>query len=144
MTVIKKALEVPYTTEQMFEIISAVEHYPEFVSWCKKTIIQSRNPHTQTATVYGHKIGISFAFTMVNQLQANRMIDIHLMNTGPFRQLKAAWRFEMAENGRSRFIFELQFEFINRFLGWTITPIIKNEASNLMQEFRQRAKALYG
>lgn len=33
-----------YTMQQMFEVVSQVDHYQEFLPWCKKSVVTSRGP----------------------------------------------------------------------------------------------------
>ena len=34
---------VPYSAEQMFDLIEQVEHYPEFLPWCTRTQLIERS-----------------------------------------------------------------------------------------------------
>lgn len=143
MTTIKKSVRVPYTAAQMYALVNALEQYPEFLPWCKGVIVRNRSPKSVEAIVQGSKIGIDFSVVIVNYLTADKLIDVNLMQQGPFRQIAISCKFESLEKG-SRFTFELNFEFINRILGWTLTPILQKESTNLIRAVCQRAKKIYG
>lgn len=143
MTVIKKEVVVPYPVTKMYELVNEVEKYPEFLSWCTAAKIQTKSPYKMIASIQGNKAGIAFVFTMVNSLQPNQLITIHLDRTGPFRRLEAYWRFSSLEQG-SRLGFELQYEFTNVLMGWTLTPLIKNEVNKMLNDFAERAKGIFG
>ena len=34
MTAYKEKVVVPYTTQQMYDLVAQVERYPEFLPWC--------------------------------------------------------------------------------------------------------------
>ncbi len=144
MTQVKKTTKVPYTVAQMYELVLDVDRYPEFLPWCKAATINNRGQNRIQATIRGQKLGIDFVASFYYYLQPNKMITIQLLYTGPFQQIEGAWKFDWASNNESQFTFELNFEFSNRILGWTLTPIIKNESSNLLRDFVNRAKAIYG
>lgn len=143
MTTIKKETRVPYTTDQMFALVMAVDQYSAFLPWCKDADIQNKTPHSISAYVEGYKMGIPFVFTMIYQIQADKSIVLRLMNNGPFQHIQGLWKFS-PENEGSRFSFELQFEFKNKFLAWTLTPIIRSEIDSLIKEFCKQAETIYG
>lgn len=143
MTTIKKNAEVPYTTSQMYDLVTAIQDYPKFLSWCKEATVQSRTPQKIQATIHGEKWGINFGFSFMYQMQSSNMISIHLMHTGPFRFIKSLWRFQPLDKGGCQFGFELEYEFANPFYNWTLTPLIKGESNNIMKAFAARAKEIY-
>jgi len=142
MNTIKYGATLPYSAAQVFELVCNIQQYPEFINWCTSTTVHNRTPYKITATVYGHKLGVHFGVSIVYTLQVNRLIEIYL-SPKPFRSIKGLWRFEAVSENSTRLNFELEFEFINRLLGWTLTPIIRTEVKNLITAFEERAKQLY-
>ena len=143
MTIIKKRVTVPYSTAQMYAVVNDLEQYPKFLPWCKNVTIRNRGPKSVEAIIQGSKIGIDFSFAIVNYLQADKVIDINLVHHRPFKEIEVSFTFEALEKG-SRFTFELKFEFVSRLLGWTLTPIIQTESTNLVKALYYRAKQIYG
>lgn len=142
MTTIKKSVIVPYTTAQMYALINDLEHYPEFLPWCKSMIVRNRSPKSVEAIIHGSKVGIDFSVAIINYLHPDKLIDVNLVHHRPFKEIEVSCKFEPLEKG-SRFILELKFEFIHRVLGWTLTPIIQTESTNLIKAVCQRAKKIY-
>ena len=144
MTNIKKSVNVPYTTTQMYDLVTRLEQYPEFISWCDGASVQSRTQTKLVATLHGSKLGINFSASIIYLLHPSDLIEIRFMYTGPFRQIQGFWRFEtIAGKEGSQFSFELQYEFSNAMLGWTLSPIIRSEAGKLLNDFTERAKKIY-
>ena len=68
---------LPYTPEQMFDLVADVEKYPEFLPWCVATRIKSRHGDTITADMaVGYKM-FREKFTSIARLdRAGMRIDI--------------------------------------------------------------------
>lgn len=141
-TEIRKEIDTPYTTAQMFDLVTNIEQYPEFISWCKKTVVQSRKPNQIRASLIGNKLGNDFGVNFVYGLFPNSMIQVTLMETGPFRIIDILWRFTQTDKG-SKLILELKYELSSIWLRWTLSPVIKNETSNILKEFLARANTIY-
>jgi ribosome-associated toxin RatA of RatAB toxin-antitoxin module len=141
MTEIKKTIEVPQSIEKMYALVTAVENYPDFISGCLDVQLHKKDQSKINCLVEAQKMGVNFAFPMVYVLHPPQMIEITLPTGGPFRQIKGFWRFAPNAGGGTQFTFELQYEVSNAFLGWTLTPLIKNEIGKLMKDFSDRAKA---
>lgn len=143
MTVIKKAVKLPYNVEEMKKVIMDIEKYSEYLEWCKQAKVHGQTPYKITASIHGVKMGIGFAFTLIYMIRSPVMIEIQILPQGPFRHLLGFWKFEPIEGAGSRLYFELQYEFKNAFMGWTLSPLIKNEINTVIKAFCVRAKKLY-
>ncbi len=144
MTDIKKSLVVPYTSTQMYDLVTNLEKYPEFISWCKGVEIHSQAPYKIKASLRAVKLGMDFTFPIIYQLEPNQSIKIFLLNKGPFRNIEALWRFQIVNNNATQLGLEIQYELSNTFLGWTLTPLIKNEVNHILKDFSKRAVQIYG
>lgn len=145
MAVIKQSNVVPYTNAQMYDLVIALENYPEFLPWCKRVTVKSKSPTRIDATVYGEKMGISFAVNITYLLSQNKLIDIRFFTGGgAVKLLQGYWRFDATNDGKTQFGFELQIEFANAFMNWTVIPIVRSEVKNAMKAFVERAKKIYG
>lgn len=145
MAVIKQSNVVPYTNAQMYDLVTALENYPEFLPWCKRVTVKSKSPTRIDATVYGEKMGISFAVNITYLLSQNKLIDIRFFTgSSAIKLLQGYWRFDATPDGKTQFGFELQIEFANAFMNWTVIPIVRSEVKNAMKAFVERAKKVYG
>ena len=142
MTTIKKDISLPNSTSEMFALVTDLEKYPDFISWCKQIVVHSRTPTQIRATGMITKFGKDVQFSFIYTLYPNSMIQIHLLNTGPFKSFSALWRFTDTAQG-SKLTLELEYELSNTFIRWVLTPIIKNEVSNVLKDFSNRAKVVY-
>jgi coenzyme Q-binding protein COQ10 len=132
---------LPYTPEQLFEVVADVRRYPEFLPWCVGARIVSR---TDTEIVADLTIGFKlFRETFRSQVTLERPHHVHVRYlNGPFRYLNNHWRFAPVANG-TEVDFFVDFEFKSRLLQAVIGTVF-NEAVRLMvRAFERRAYALY-
>ena len=116
MTTHRETLDLPYKPEDLFNLASEVERYPEFITW-----IQSLKLLSNEATDDGRRcraevtVGFKgFRETFVTDVAAKRSamsIEVSLVR-GPFKKLSNTWRIEPQASG-SRVAFAIQFEFRN-------------------------------
>ena len=133
---------LPYTPEQMFELVADVEKYPEFLPWCVATRVKSRHVDTIPADMaIGYKV-FRERFTSIARLDRAAMrIDIAYQE-GPFRFLNNHWVFERAPNG-CVIDFYIDFEFSSHLLEKAITVVFNRAVSVMVEAFERRAKAMY-
>lgn len=140
---IRKTKIVPYTQEQMYDLVTDVESYPEFVPWCVSSHVINRTPEEVRGTLAFARGGLHKEFTTLNRLQPHKMIEIRLIN-GPFRHLEGFWRFETVASGHCRVSLDLEFEFSSRLVKLVFGPIFNQVANTLVDAFCNRAKIVYG
>lgn len=142
MAIIKRDAIVPYTPQQMFDLVNTIEDYPQFVPACKSTQIISRTEDEVHATLEFAHGSFHKAFSTCNRLQTHKMIEIRLIN-GPFRHLEGFWRFEAIPEG-CRISLDLEFEFSNKLLAMMFSPVFHPVADKLVDVFCERARVLHG
>jgi coenzyme Q-binding protein COQ10 len=133
---------LPYSEEQLFEMVADVRRYPEFLPWCVGARIVSQN---QSELIADLTIGFKmFRETFRSQVTLERPHHVHVRYlTGPFRYLNNHWRFAAVPNG-TEVDFFVDFEFKSRLLQAVIGTVF-NEAVRLMvRAFERRAMVLYG
>ncbi len=143
MTTIARAIIVPYSSEQMYQLVNDIRRYPEFVPYCKKSVIHNKTPDEIRATLYLAKAGFERSFSTSNRLQKNKMIEITLLD-GPFKHLNGYWRFSEAEKNGCKIEFDLHFEFSNRLFTTLFGPVFTQMANLLVESFCNRARSVYG
>ena len=132
---------LPYSEEQLFDMVADVRRYPEFLPWCVGARIISR---TEGEVIADLTIGFKmFRETFRSQVTLERPHHVHVRYlTGPFRYLNNHWRFAPAPNG-TEVDFFVDFEFKSRLLQAVIGTVF-NEAVRLMvRAFERRAYILY-
>ncbi|MGG5889155.1 type II toxin-antitoxin system RatA family toxin [Falsiroseomonas sp. HC035] len=132
---------LPYSDEQLFDMVADVRRYPEFLPWCVGARIVSR---TEGELIADLTIGFKmFRETFRSQVTLERPHHVHVRYlTGPFRYLNNHWRFRPVANG-TEVDFFVDFEFKSRLLQAVIGTVF-NEAVRLMvRSFERRAANLY-
>ena len=132
---------LPFTQEQLFEMVADVRRYPEFLPWCVGARVITR---TEGELVADLTIGFKmFRETFRSQVLLDRPQHVHVRYlTGPFRYLNNHWRFRAVPGG-TEVDFFVDFEFKSKLLQAVIGTVF-NEAVRLMvRAFERRAAVLY-
>ncbi len=140
---VKRSARVPYTAEQMFDLVNDVERYPEFLHWCKGARIDVRQGNTIEATLEIGALGFQQQFRTRNTLQRPERIGIDLVS-GPFRRLRGEWLFIAAPDGATDISLTLTFEVTVSPFGFVLGKVFEEIAGSQMTAFVARAKKLYG
>jgi coenzyme Q-binding protein COQ10 len=106
---------VPYTADLMFQVVSDIERYPEFLPWVVALRVLSRgadNLIAEMAVGYGpFRERYTSRVTLDPSARTIQVVAVK----GPFRHLENRWRFT-PENAGCRIDFAIAFEFANPLL----------------------------
>lgn len=141
MTVVKKAREVPFSCEQMYQLVNDIERYGDFLPYFAKSIVHHRDEDEVQATLCISAAGINKSFTTRNRLQHNKMIEIRLID-GPFSHLEGFWRFDETPQG-CLISFDLEFDFVSGMFSMLLGPVFEQVTDKMVDAFCERAKAVY-
>ncbi|MDD3609322.1 MAG: type II toxin-antitoxin system RatA family toxin [Halothiobacillaceae bacterium] len=142
-TTIKRVLHVPYTPNEMYTLVNAVEDYPQFLPWCVQTRVMLRSEEEVRASITLARGALRKSFTTHNRMQPGKMIEIRLVE-GPFRRLSGHWLFAPAGESACVVTLEMEFEFANRLLDMAIGPVFREIVNGLVDAFQRRAEQVYG
>lgn len=133
---------LPYTAQQLYDLVADIESYPKFLPWCVAARNRSREGNVLISDlVIGFKM-FRERFTSQVTLKEGR-IDV-AYKEGPFKYLTNHWIFEPQEDGSTIIDFHVDFEFRSKMLQ-SIMGALFNEAVRVMVgAFEKRAKQLYG
>lgn len=133
---------LPYAPEQLYELVAAVDRYPEFLPWCKAARITRRDGDEFTADlVIAFKVWRE-RFTSKVVLHPRTGVDVAYVN-GPFRYLNNHWRFLPAPGGGCIVDFFVDFEFKSRILQNLIGLLFNEAVRRMVGAFETRAAQLY-
>ena len=132
----------PYSIEQMFSLVNDIERYPEFVPDCIATGIIRKQDNIIAAFIEVEKFGFKKSFTTLNQINEPHSIDLTLLE-GPFKHLSGKWQFTALNDTECKISFSLDFEFQNKLLDMTMTPVFKEVMTNMVEAFSKRARQIY-
>jgi ribosome-associated toxin RatA of RatAB toxin-antitoxin module len=142
MKKIARTALLPYSAEQVFNIVNDVASYPEFLPWCGGSSVLSETDYEMQASVTIAKAGIKQTFVTKNHLVPGRRIEMDLVD-GPFKYLKGEWEFKVLDVDACKIIFEIEFEVSNSLLNAAIGAIFEQIASTMVDSFCERAKQIY-
>ena len=143
MSSFHKQVTVPYTAEQMYDLINDINAYSTFIPLCTSSEVHEELDHKLRATIKIAKGKIGFGFTTVNTMEKGRSIAMNLEN-GPFKTLKGIWQFTPL--GKDECIISLHFdlEFSNKLLGVALGGLFKQLCDSMVESFRKQAAVRYG
>jgi coenzyme Q-binding protein COQ10 len=134
---------LPYSAEQLFDLVADVERYPEFLPWCLAARIRERKDNTITADLLiGFKM-VRERFTSRVVLDRPKRIDVSYTE-GPFRYLNNHWMFLPQDDGSCIIDFYVDFEFRSRMLQKIIGMLFNEAVRRMVGAFEARARQLYG
>jgi len=150
MKQVKKSVLLWYTPQEMYELVTAVERYPEFLPWCNKVEVLEQGADGVTAKLHLAYAGVRQAFTTRNRNEAGRSVRMALVD-GPFSQLDGLWQFQplnkpgtQGEPTACKIVFELSYAFSSGALEAVVSPVFDRIANTFVDSFVQRAESLYG
>ncbi len=134
--------KMPYTPEQMFDLVAGVDRYPEFLPWCIASRITKREGNIFFADlVIGYKM-VRERFT--SRVTALRPDHIHVEYlSGPMKYLSNHWRFLPEPDGGCLIDFFVEFEFKNPIIRKLMEVFFNEAVRRMVAAFEARAKELY-
>ncbi|MBF0124103.1 MAG: type II toxin-antitoxin system RatA family toxin [Magnetococcales bacterium] len=141
MAIQKAVAVVPYSQQQMFDLVVNMDDYPLFLPWCVKA-----RKFDVAATQFMAEMTVSFkgvreVFQTVDRVWPPERIQISL-HKGPFEHLENEWRFVAVEAG-TRIDFIIDFRFKKRLLDLTLGPFFGAATQKMVEAFQKRAEAIY-
>jgi len=133
---------VPYSAEQMYQLVNQVDDYPKFLNWCSDASILKQTSDQIIASVEINKSSFNQSFTTINTLTPNQRIDMKLKE-GMFKQLNGAWVFTKLNDQACKIELNLSFSFSSKILDLAISPIFTSIANSQLDAFVARAKVVY-
>lgn len=142
MTSIHKNALVMHTPEQMYKLVNEVEHYPEFLPWCRSSQVLQRDATSQRASIEIAKGPLNKSFITRNQMEPDRSIKLAL-EEGPFSHLQGEWQFQALGSKGCKIHLDIEFDFSNRLMSTLLTPVFSEICSTLVDAFIKRAESVY-
>lgn len=140
--------QLPYTAQQMYDLVADVGDYPKFLPWTAAARVRSVTPRADGSQVMEADLVISFKVfrerfgSRVVLWPDRRRIETEYLD-GPFRYMKSNWEFE--EDGTGCLVhFDVDFEFKNIILQKAAGLFFYEAMQRIVKAFEARAKQLYG
>jgi coenzyme Q-binding protein COQ10 len=140
--------ELPYTAQQMYDLVADVASYPEFLPWTAAARIKTREDKgdhevMDADLVISFKVFRERFTSRVVLWPESKKIDTEYLD-GPFKFMKSNWHFEDAAQGTCKVHFFVDFEFKNVVLQKIIGVVFNEAMQRVVRAFEKRAAALYG
>ncbi|MGH6914551.1 MAG: type II toxin-antitoxin system RatA family toxin, partial [Geminicoccales bacterium] len=130
---------LPYTREQLYDLVAGVDRYPEFLPWCRAARITRRENGVFFADLVVQFKVFRERFASKVTLHPHELIDVEYIS-GPFRYLNNHWRFVEAEDGGCIIDFYVDFEFKSRVLQKLIGLLFDQAVHRMVSAFEARAR----
>ena len=134
---------LPYSPEEMFDLVADVGRYQEFLPWVAATRIRSDSETLMVADlVVGFK---SLKETFTSQVEKRRPEHITVDYVeGPLKYLKNDWEFVPDGKGGTDIDFCVDFAFKSRIFEALAGQMFDRALRRMITAFEERAHALYG
>jgi len=138
---------MPYTAQQMYDLVADVASYPDFLPWCAAARIRKSTP-SESGVVMDADLVIAFKVfrerfgSRVTLRPAETSIDVEYLD-GPFKYLNNHWTFTDVDGGCEADFF-VDFEFKSKVLQTLIGVVFGEAMQRIVRAFEARATELYG
>ncbi len=133
---------LPYSPEQMFDLVADVRRYPDFLPWVSAMRVRSDSATATTADMIVGFKGLRETFT--SRVEKVRPERLHVDYVdGPLKYLRNDWRFR--PDGEGCLVdFSVDFAFKNRLFEMMAGQVFGTALRRMIGAFETRAAALYG
>ena len=134
---------LPYTPEQMFDLVADVGRYGEFLPWVSAVRVRS---NSETEMVADLMVGFkSLRETFTSRVEKHRPGHIRVdYLEGPLKHLHNDWKFRPDGEGGVLVDFEVDFAFKNRVFEMLAGQVFDRALRMMIGAFEARAATLYG
>jgi ribosome-associated toxin RatA of RatAB toxin-antitoxin module len=142
---VKKSVLLWYSSHEMYQLVTAIAEYPQFLPWCEKAEVLESEDAGVTARLHLAYMGVRHAFTTRNQHLADTSVVVGLVD-GPFSLLDGTWRFmPLGNDGNAcKIDFDLRYAFSSTALEALVSPVFDRIANTFVDSFVKRAEQVYG
>jgi len=139
---------LPYTAQEMYDLVANVAAYPQFLPWTAAARVRSVTPQDDGSQLMEADLVISFKVfrerfgSRVTLWPERKRIDTEYLD-GPFKYMISNWQFSDVEGG-CEVGFHVDFEFKNVILQKAGGLFFYEAMQRIVRAFETRAKELYG
>ena len=134
---------LPYSPEQVFDMVADVARYPEFLPWVSAIRVRSNSDTEMVADmVVGFK-GLRETFSSKVTKERPRAIHVEYLE-GPLKYLRNDWQFKPDGKGGTLVEFCVDFQFKSRVFEMLAGQVFDRALRKMTGAFEERAAALYG
>jgi ribosome-associated toxin RatA of RatAB toxin-antitoxin module len=146
---VRKSVLIWYSPVEMYELVTGVHDYPQFLPWCERAEVLEQHEAGMTARLHLAYAGVRHAFTTRNAHVPGEQVLVELVD-GPFSVLDGTWLFRpiampSGEGAAAcRIEFDLRYAFSSKALEAVLSPVFDRVANTFVDSFVKRAERVYG
>ena len=134
---------LPYTPEQLFDLVADVQRYNEFLPWVVAVRVRSSSAQETVADLVVGFTAFKERFTSRVMKDPPNRICVDYVE-GPLKYLHNEWKFDRAADGGTNVNFSVDFAFKSRLFETLAGSMFDRALRRMTAAFEQRAAALYG
>lgn len=136
---------VGWTPEQLYQVISQVDEYKQFVPWCQKShITKSSEKYMEAELEVGFQILVE-RYTSKIYLAPNHQVRSTVSNSTLFDHLDSTWTMEQGPTPQSCWLnFAVDFAFRSQLHGYLADMFFAEVVKRMTGAFEGRCAKLYG
>ncbi|MFL0414720.1 type II toxin-antitoxin system RatA family toxin [uncultured Sphingomonas sp.] len=132
---------MPYSAEQMFDLVADVKAYQEFLPWVIAMRVRKDTPEETLADMIVGFKGLRETFTSRVRKDRPHSINVEYVE-GPLKYLHNDWRFRPDGDG-CLVDFSVDFAFKNRMFEMLAGQVFTMALRKMIGAFEERARVLY-
>ena len=143
---VHKSVLIWYSPQEMFRLVTEVDHYPKFLPWCDQARVVGSEGASDLVEIGIRFGGINQKFVTRNRHVPDRKVSMALVS-GPFSGLDGEWNFHPLGDDAQRSCkveLLLNYRFDNAALDKLVGPVFDKIASSMVDAFVKRAVDVYG
>lgn len=134
---------LPYSKEQLFNIVIDVARYPEFLPWTSHARVYDVMEKSMMADLgIGYK-WISDSYTSRITFEQFHTISVEHIK-GPFNHLLTQWQFKGLKDHLTEITFDISFSLTSGLFQSMLEGYFSHACAQILTAFEGRAKDLYG
>lgn len=148
MPTFRTTRRVNHPVDKMFDLVSDVERYPEFVPLCRSLKVRRRAMSGEGIEIViadmtiAYKL-ISETFTSRVTMDRARLAILVEYLEGPFSHLENRWNFRVVDEHACEVDFFIDYDFRSRTLGLLMGAMFERVFRKLAEAFERRADIIY-
>ena len=134
---------LPYSAEQMYDLVADVGRYAEFLPWVIATRVRSDDETEIVADMLVGFKALREKFTSRVHKERPQLIQVHYVD-GPLKDLDNSWRFKPLGENECEIDFRVDFAFKSKMFEKLAGQYFEKAFHKMVAAFETRAQDLYG
>ena len=137
---IRRSVLVPYSAEDMFDLIEQAECYPSFLPWCTAAEILERSDDWVAARLEFSYLKVRFALRTRNPKRRPEWLQVRMVE-GPFTRFHGDWHLASLADQGCKVAFDLSYEPAAGLFDRVATAALDRIFGAVVEAFVKRAEA---